>query len=671
MRQRVSLTTLVCLITICLGFWLRIRNIDDVRHEYDRSYPHGVGVAIADSIGSADFWTHALHGQRQSLGLPNPLAANFVYALLTPMARSPLVATLLTAMASSLVIAVAFRLGQWLGSGWSGVIAAGIAATNPWSIYFARGTWQLGLFEVAIAFAAWLTFDACRRMAPRRLIASALLTMWAMHLYTVGMGLAAQWLLCVGIAAVAHRRREFTQAAFVGAGICLLGVALYAAQVGLSSTNVATNNLNLAYAEGTSTLRVGNLYLPYSVFTRLVDWVTGWHFDLSNASVIGGEPTDSGLDRAMLGWQWVRGLLIASAFAIGMARLLRHARAHWQLRWALGWGLVPVLLIFVVTFYSPRTPTNYQYMLLATPLVYVWAGNAFANLRLQKLTAAIATLLVIILAAGPTFAHQSAATRIHADHPTTRDGYEQGTPISMILRDQMVLHNDLAAHCRQVLVDDNPFENRLNLYYWTASVVGTSQAILPASASLIDLNQTWLVPSTGGACVARVAGPAPSFADVHALRNGLVVYRSRSLSEILAAPNVAHFDLPNNLGWRLVAQQRPPRAQRGSTVEIAWIWTIEQLPAEPYAGWRYDPFLVLRGPDQTEIRADGPSVSGASWQVGQVIISSIRLEIPTHAPVGQYQISSSLFDRHQQKNAAYFLANGTVATEISGTLEIY
>jgi len=489
------------------------------------------------------------------------------------------------------------------------------------------------------------------------------------------MGLAAQWILCVAIAVVAHRHKTFTQAAFIGAGICLIGIGLYAAQVWFSSTNASANNLNfnlsLAYAEGTSTFQIGRLQLPYLAFTRLVDWVTGWHFDLSNTVVIGGEAIGSSLDNTMGMWQWLRGLLIAIALAVGFGRLIRRAPSDWQSRWALSWGLVPVLLIFAVTVYSPRTPTNYQYMLLATPLVYVWAGTILVRIRVQRLIHAIALLLIIILATPPALAHQAAATRIHAESPTTRDGYEQGTPISMTLRDQMLLHDTLINRCTQVLVDDNPFETRLNLYYWTASVVGTSQPIMPASASLIDRNQTWLGPSVGGACVARTAGPAPAFAEAQPLRNGLVVYRSRPPSEILTAPNVTQFDWPNNLGWRLAAQQIPRRAQRGSTVEMAWVWTIEQLPSEPYATWRYDPFLVLRGPDQTEIRADGPSVIGASWHVGQIIVSSIQLDIPSNTPVGAYQISSSLFDRHQQKNAAYFLADGKVATEITATLEIY
>ena len=137
--QRDALSMLLAGCVILLALTLRLHRLDAVPLNYDRSYPHGMGVTLLDSLRDGTFGDAAFHGQPQSLGWPNPILANYIMAAIGLIDRSPLFAILLVAMSSVITPALSMGLTRLL-FGWRAALFAGLAAaTSPWAVFFARG----------------------------------------------------------------------------------------------------------------------------------------------------------------------------------------------------------------------------------------------------------------------------------------------------------------------------------------------------------------------------------------------------------------------------------------------------------------------------------------------------------------------------------------------------
>jgi hypothetical protein len=110
-----------------------------------------------------------------------------------------------------------------------------------------------------------------------------------------------------------------------------------------------------------------------------------------------------------------------------------------------------------------------------------------------------------------------------------------------------------------------------------------------------------------------------------------------------------------NNGWSLVALHTPAQVRPGETVTVSHVWTVRELPTEPYLNWYFAPNVKLAARDGRTLSEHwGKSVAGYVWRIGDEIRSTISFQLPKDMPAGDYALLISLFDPNQGKNAVYF-----------------
>jgi len=676
---------------VLLGFALRVHRLDAVRHEFDRGFPHGLGIAILESIVDGRWSDLPVVSSATSVALPNPPLASYIWAVVAVVDRSPFTATALSAMLNVLVVAMTYALASRLFGARVAWPAALLAASSPWAIHTARGAWVQGWLELAAVCAAWLVMSALKRNSARRLIAGALITAALIQTYLLAFGVAAQVIAAIVVAGA--RKRAPLMPAALAAVILAASASLFAvAAITSGSMSSLADGIGAAgfdkYPEmGPSLPNPFGIRIDYTAAARTAAMTSGRGYDALVTNDLGpGFISDA--DRSLSS---ARSLLVEVLLVVGFGMAVWRARQSVAHRWMAVWIAVPILSAVIAGILRPKADFLEFYFLMTQPAGYALAAlpvgasisPASPTGRRKILSATIiGCALALALAPAPLLMRFAEGTLAQ---PLIRN-LRFGTPAvdrlpTLPLRWQPAVRAVWQQHC-QTLDDATP-QN------WLISMSESGHVARAGRWAASGDSHQWMVSPAGGDCV-TLADSLPVHADAFPVQLGasaaITVYRSRmwpgdsvndtgqsaraksewrSLDGHVYALTAPAPPLVTNLGWSLagIAEQMPilPGTQTdGGVVEVTYVWRIDRLPNEPHAGWVFDCFAQLIDAAGNEIAvARAPGLPGAVWQPGQLIAITLRAPMPAYAlhadhSANDYTLRISLYDPQQKKNAVFF-----------------
>lgn len=656
---------LPAMLAIWLAFAFRMHGLEHVRQNYDRAYPHGLGLFIRQALIEGRFDQLPAVSLLASINLPNPAGASYFYALLTTLAPGAYVVTALNAMLGALVAAIAFDVARRLFGNWTAFAAGLFASVSLWAAWVARGAWLQGPIELMSALTLWLAMNGLTRGQLRHVLAAFGWVAACLHTYLVAVGLLGQLAVAMFISVVSlYRLRRWSvdlrRAVALGIGVSILSVIVYAGAMVAAGVAPETviNNPNALNEE----TRAGQLNLdPLNHVLRIASGR-----DFENTFVETDTPLFDLRDR----WSDARATLVDAFMLIGLAMLAleaikrRHTVQALPSRIALGWFILPVVATFIIANFVMRDwKVHVFYLLLASPMPYVLAGAPFALLeRMSQRTGAVVRFALLALtmpvaAVTIVIAWWNANGEVEAAvrFPYHHDGF-YSLPLVWQMRLAQRWHT---LGCTTLHAQEDA--------HWLASLLGNAAPVRAGEIHIKGTSSIWQVPPEGGACALLMAeSPAPTHAEPFEIpipgqkRTDrtpitLMLYRSLPIESALRLPEDA---LKVNLGegWRLLKLQSPAVAQPGETIAVVHDWLVGAPPAEPYWSWYFAPFVKLFAPDGQMIMQidDAPAILGYRWRSGHVQSSIVRVALPADLPVGQYALEMSLFDPNQKKNAVYF-----------------
>lgn len=653
-----ALQWLPALFVALLAFAFHLQSMEWVRHNFDRGYPHGLGMAIREAIAQGRLDQLPAVSLVASINFPNPAGASYFYALLTAIEPSAFVATALNAMLGAAVAVIAYSIAKRLFGTWAGVVAGVLAGTSLWANWVARGAWLQGPIEFMAAITFWLLVNGIAHRKPRHLFADFAGVALFMQTYLVAFGLLAQAVVTSGVGVLRHAPtpgpspigRGVRKTFIAGLAVCALSALLYIGAT-ISARASVNNVVNNPYAINEET-RAGGINLdPINHAFRIASGR-----DFENTFVANESPAFaqrdslSDLRATIIDVLMVMGFVLAIALAFN-----KNAPAHTitTSRMLLLWLLLPIAgTLLIANFVMRDWKVHVFYILLTSPAPFVLAGAPFGALQkwlarhsitAQRPFAAACGVLLV----GAVFINQwNFAGDIDATQrqPITYTGLD-GLPLKW----QMQMAQWAREHCSAI---DNPQE-----HLWLASVFGNIDFVQAGSYQMKNNSTMWRVKPQGGNCLFQVDGPIPSNADVTTMALGgeppatLQALRARDLSG-----EVGDAKLTTNIGWTLLDLRLPQEAKAGDMITVTHVWRVDSLPNEPFASWYYAPFVKLIAPDGTQLLdMDGaPSLEGWAWRPGDLLVSDVRFKLPADLQAGDYTLELSLFDPNQKKNAVYF-----------------
>lgn len=667
---------LLPLLILLLAFGFRVSELDNVQHEFDRSYPHGLAIETLESIQDGRFRDPAPRFYISTIGLPNPLATVVLYMAVALFERSAFVATVISAFLNVLAVAMVWNLARRLFGRSSAIAAAVLMATSPWSVYIARGGYVQGFLEFGAIASAWLMLPALKLAKPRQLLASFGITTIMMQTYAVAMALAGQtFAVCVSAFTTA---RKLSRVVLIGFAILALAVAMQTLphflfpheSLGVPNPVAA---LDGNYGQSTSIPNPFGIHLNLGAFDHTLRLVSGRDFE--NELLLPTAPDSAAQE--LLGD--ARASLIDALLLLGVLIAAARFRSDMGSRMLLVWLLLPILIATVLMALFKSLQTSYYFMTITAPAGYILASLPFMALRriqITKLTAQRWERIALTIVLSSAAVLQTGISAWHL-HGHTFKVFSDPLPAILNfspLRWQMHLGNAWRANCREV--------NDALPHFWMVSVLETSRLLRDGVSRANANSDVWAVDPRGGNCTLRLRGPAPALAEVIPVQFNentiLPLYRSPVISPderllqdrtplqpavLREIPGAGIYQQSNaaaplrvNLLWTLLDLASTAQARPGEWVTVTQVLRIDALPDEPYGSWYFAPFVTLAdAEDKPLVTVDNAvALQGSTWRVGDIVISSVVLRIPADAAPGVYQLKLSLFDPNQKKNAVFF-----------------
>ncbi len=616
-----------------LAVALRLYGLESVPHNYDRGYPHGLGIIIREALADGRLDQLPAAGAVASINLRNPAGASYVWAVLTAIDASPFAATALIALLhAGIVTSAAYSVTRRLFGSTPAFVAGVLCAASLWGGWIGRGAWIQGTLETFSALTFWLLFNGLRSHRPRHTFAAFVLTALAAQTYLAAFGLFAQ----LGGALFAAWKQPSGAAArralWAGIVLCAASIALFGA--------------SFAASGGTLRTAVDN---PNAINTDLAPGQVNWDPVAHVLRLASGRDYENTFgDAANAGWRNSAGdglaTLIDLLIAAGVAHtLIFRARGSAGARMALAWLIVPAAAAMLIANVAMREwKVHSFYLTLASPLMYAFAGAPFARMPGRARLALAAVMC--IAQSGMAFAslHNDVAFRRAA--PINALGLE-GAPLSLVEQ----VTGTVRAHCDSVVNRDDSA--------WLASWLGTARPLRHNGYRAANGSAIALLEPGKRACVIDTA---PALALNGAQSAATITSPGGAAKLVISRLPVPESGLPVsltvNIGWSLLRLDTPLTAAPGETVRIEHLWRIDALPGEPYADWYYAPFVNLLGPDGARVvEINGsPAILGNEWRAGGLLLSDTLLSVPAAAAPGRYTLEISLFDPNQKRNAVYF-----------------
>lgn len=629
---------------VLIALFFRLYRIETVPLDYDHSYALGSGIQLLDALREGTFNDVALHGQPSSLRWPNPVLANYILAAIGAIDRSPTFAFIVIAMSGVISTALTMAIVNVLFGKTAALFAGLAAATSPWLVFYARGTSQLGMFELAEVVPACILWWAISRGKRRLSILAVWIGAFTAHIYIVGFGLMAQ--MGTSIAQIAIRRRKWRVIAAAGLLAFSLSLGVYALVLLKADPQFFSNpHIRLNYGEGTTRSGTDHRWMinPYGIL-RSFDLISGGGFpEMATARNIT-------LDATGMTLRTPRIALISLAMALGMVVIATTRSRHSRFVNAsiLLWYLIPVFIITTITSVSRNTPVSYYYLILAAPTQAVFTGVGISWIlkwiQTHKPLWALACLAISLVLIVPS---------IVAQHHLA-DAFWAGTApegaYDLALGELQPLHPVWESQCTELTVPYHPFAQPYELEYWAYSWTGDTTRVAPQTEVNLGATQTWA--GSGRRCALRLSNqPSPPDAQVIARTEHASLYQP--IQHASDEPGV-----PTSIGWELDGTDIPTQLKPSQTVTLTFRWHIASIPDGSYSNWRYDVFVKLLDTGNNVIaQSEALSIPGSSWRQGMDVVQTTTLSVPENANgAGSFVIS--LYDRTKGE-IAFFKPNGT------------
>jgi hypothetical protein len=679
---------------VLLTLALRLHGLDQVRHNYDRAFPHGSGFLIRNALANGDWAGLPRVSLVASINFPNPAGASYFYALLTAIEPSAYVATALNAMLGALVAAITFNLARRIFGTWAAVAAGVFVGSGIWASWVSRGAWLQGPTEFMAALTLWLLVNGVIARKPRHLFAAFVWVALCMQTYLVAFGLLAQVVAAIGAGALGaigalQLLQDLRRPIVAGLVVCAVSLLLYIGAVAgeRASLDKVINNPNAINEE----TRTGGINLdPLNHALRIASGR-----DYENTFVETDTPGFALRDQVSDARATVVDVLMAvglvmmalAAFKVSplsQPLLLRKGRQA-AARMMLAWFVLPIVGTFLVANVVMRDwKVHVFYLLLTSPMPYILAGAPLALIefglrRLPPIGGGASSVVRLASASGLVIMGLGAVAIPwwNADgdvQATARFPYNHDGLYSLPLKQQLHLAQAWRSFGCETL-DNEESEP------WLASMIGDWGAII--NGQFFDKGQgyMWEINPNKRSCLARVGGlPASLYAQSQTLSlqgqkrtdgtpAGVTLYRAPAI-------DTTQTQLTTNIGWSLLNLQTPATAKPGETLHVVHRWQVEGPMSldEDYGQWYFAPFVKLIAPDGRVLsQVDGaPSVPGYLQVPGMVLMSDVPLTVPADLPADDYQLEMSLFDPNQKKNAVYFdpVAPGKPVVTIRRSLSV-
>lgn len=627
----------VLIIIFMIGGWLRFQAIGDIEFNIDQMYP--IWQALM-TINEGEF---PLAGQGTSVLFANPTMTGYIFAPFLLLARTPLVAYLITITLNSFSLWLAFRGIKTLLDTRIALIATTLFAVNPWLIEYSRTTWVQSLFPFFVTLIFWALVPVLARKTAypeRRLLIAAVACAIFANTYLLSYFIVAP----VGLLVLIFWRRMPRRTVAFGIGIFAIFAGLYG--IGL------LNQWEDTRSKAEDFFGSGESRLSDEALSHAVRLVTGWEYAAARGQ--GSPAADAELRHTIANgvhWMWT-GLLL---LGIGRAfqQIIQRKQHSTTALILLIWLILPIAAMSYVS-----RVVHPFYLIFTVPAGYALAAWALALLlRVQAGQAIIVGVLIFTGSINGLnavrFAQETAANP--GEHK----------PFTLPLAESIAIGQQL----------DNAYDAGMTVYtpmdVW-APMTFTAN-IFPVT-QLSDVQHMMLIPSGGGLYMTFHESGTVLHPPIH----GRVVdipltFEDGTRAAVWRAKQDFRprnqFDAPSDIGVRFVGWDLLEPLRAGSTVTLRTYWQVDGLPQERF-GWAFVPFAHLYDSSGERIAIiDGWPVPMTTWQVGDWMVQAMEIEVPA-ASSSPYQLDVGLFDGQRMVNAIFNYPNSDETMLITATIRI-
>jgi 4-amino-4-deoxy-L-arabinose transferase-like glycosyltransferase len=594
-------------------------------------------------------------GIETSVGLPKPAISIYLYALPVALWRSPLSATLFTALLNILAVGLCWWLTRRYWGRAAGLCAGAFLAAAPWAVFSSRKIWEPNLFPLLALVCVTTGLLGFRE---RRA--------WAQAAHMLALGLTVQvhypGLLLLPVSAVlvvANWRGIRWRAVGLGLGLALLSAIPFVydlvkhrreiMQV-LATTVSQPAVVNRDALDLLWMLCSGRNLHALAGPERFRDYL---------ASVPSVE-----ISSAAAG-----ALVVLGAAGLAISALQSRTLPAWQAPIAVGdtaaavavlaWLLTPLL-----AFTRHSTPVQLHYFTVALPAAAIAAGAGLGWLvRTRWRGVRGVTVAVLLLLVGAQ-TWQSGAMLSLVENTYTPGGF--GMPLKI----QLAVAESARAQDAPVIVvapGDNPamdewpavFDVLLrDVPHRFINGQDVATAVFPTAATTLlftpGTDDSWRI-------YAR-EGPRPNMRRIPA-RPGegrFLISREPTPRAPLMPPSTDTRLLSN--GVQFVGYYLDPPLREGGTVEWWLAWRVSEARAAPGADYHLFNHLV----DATGKRwaqVDGGTVPSRDWQVGDIVVQLFRLQVPTPLGPGPFTMRVGMYTYPGLENQRVLDVAGNPADE--------
>jgi 4-amino-4-deoxy-L-arabinose transferase-like glycosyltransferase len=644
--------SLVAVAILLLGAVLRFMQLGDIRYGYDHSFPAYQALQLLDGRQIP------LIGQPSSVFLDNPVLMAYIQAIPLLIARSPWSVFIFTIALNSLAIWFIYLLARDILGVRVGLVAAFLFAINPWVIFFSRSSWVQSLLPflmAVIAWGLWPAFIQPGTSAKRFFVGGAAVTLLT-QTYVQAWGLLPQLALLL----VLFRRFTPKRAFWVAVAFFLLAGLLYA---GGLATRWEVNSGKLSNFISADTWTLTTIGGRHAL--RLITGI-----DFEQAYAVGDLASTASPFRSALSLVDVVVLTVATVAGIGRA-LFALRRSGIERRIAivlLVWFFMPVLLTAV----AGSSPIHPHYLLLTVPAGHILATWGLLPLLQRKAWTAVAVTSLLLI--GLLFTHDLLqANQNVARQPVWPEfdgwslaaGAEAGRTIRELLDPNASYPRRIVAKGDKALLSglSGTYLDPVNgVSYPDFVLLPPGENLLYAiegDATVPEWLRPFVVPRPERTLTFANGAPVSFVQTDAAAVQAMETYPENQVT----LPTEAGITL---LGYTIHNPQSaiPNDVWPGQSFGLLTYWRVDALHPER-GGWYVSAsYHLVNDQEQIVANAGEHGQYAHRWQLGDVYVERVTIQVPADAAPGRYRLDIGLFDV-LRSHAYSFFAPNTVESHFS------
>ena len=615
-----ALRSLIVIAILAVGAGFRFYDLGLARLSYDNSYPMYNALRILDEHQLL------LVGQPSSVFLDNPPLMSYLQTIPLLVSRSPWAVYIFIVALNTIAIGLVYQVAKQLLGDTVGYLAAFLFAINPWVVYFSRSISVQALIPFWGALVAWGLWPslATENRSPVRVLIAGLSVTAITQTYIQAWGVLAQ----IAPLVLLFRKKIPRKPIYIGLFAFAAAMVMYG--IGLSE-QWETNQTKLAAFFSGREIQFNPEGIEHAV--RLV---TGLEFDAQSQTRLGEtklRQTSSLVAYHLLSLALITGIVYA------VFSLRRQSRERPTAIVLLVWFSVPILLTSI-----SANPVHPHYLLLTCPAGYVLAGWGMSPLLRHVRLRWIALSLLVFTAIVSGFnLHQVSDDVARSPTEPQFDGWalEQAARVGTVTRE---------------LTESNNYPRRI-VAEGQSSLLSSMSGVDMKTLNGLDFPDFVVLPGNEPLLYILVNTPAqPEALGPHQqsfperdfqLADGTQVFFLRTSpydrGTALALPAVK-IDWSSESGLSILGYTLSGTTQPGKVIECVTYWRVDELHPG-YEEWYIAAFYHFSNQSgQVIIQVDGHGQWARRWQVGDIYVERVSIQLPDDLAVGQSTLEISLFD---------------------------